>query len=397
MEKLIRRHRVLIEDTDLVFVRNTIKEIPWNRRLVGIKGSRGVGKTTLILQYIKQKYGTDPKALYVSLDDPWFFNHSLMDFTDDFVAMGGKHLFIDEVHKYANWAVEIKKIYDYHLGLKIVFTGSSLLEILNARADLSRRALVYTMQGLSFREFLEFRYQIKLKILSLDDILKNHESIALKIVRKVRPLMYFQEYLKTGYFPFYEDNEELYYKQINEIVNMIIELELPVLRKVEVSKIPKIKQLLSIISRSVPFKPNITAIAAKIGLSRKSLLEYIHALTDAEIIKNVHKDAFGISLLQKPEKIYLANTNYMFAQLYYEPNKGSIRETFFLNQLAFRHQLTYPLKGDFLVDDKYLFEIGGKNKGFQQIEDMKNAYIAADNMEIGVHNKIPLWMFGLMY
>jgi len=335
--------------------------------------------------------------LYVSLDDPYFYQHKLIDFADDFVSHGGKHLFLDEVHKYPDWAIEIKKIYDYHQHLKVVFTGSSLLEILNARADLSRRALVYNMHGLSFREFLQYRYNLDIQRLSLADVLINHIKIALKIRKNFKPLMYFDEYLKTGYFPFHESNDVLYFKRLEEIIYMIIEIELPVLRKVDASRIHKIKQLLFIISQSVPFKPNISALAKKINISRNSLLEYINGLSDAEILTRLLKDSFGISLLQKPEKIFLSNTNYMYAFMNIQPNIGNLRETFFLNQLIQNHSVTYPEKGDFLIDNKYLFEVGGKDKANKQIQGIENAYIAADNIEFGYGNKIPLWLFGFLY
>ena len=397
MIELVKRHIALVSNVKTEFQRSIASKLPWHEQLLGIKGSRGIGKTTLLLQYIKNKYGLNPEALYVSLDDPYFYNHTLLDLADNFVAQGGEHLFIDEVHKYKDWAVEIKKIYDYHPGLKVVFTGSSLLQILNARADLSRRALAYTMQGLSFREFLEFKYNIKSEPISFEDILKNHSEIALEIVKKYKPLKYFNEYLRVGYFPFYEGNEVFYYKRLSEIINMIIELEIPLLRKTDMSKVPKIKQLLAIISQSVPFKPNITALAKKIDISRNSLLEYIHGLSDAGIVKTVSKDAFGVSLLQKPNKLYLENTNYMFALQPVQANIGTLRETFFLNQLSENHTVTYPDAGDFFIDEKYLFEIGGKNKTRKQIAGIENTFTVSDNIEFGVGNKIPLWLFGFLY
>ncbi len=397
MIELVKRHATLINNVETGFQRSIASKLPWDERLLGIKGSRGIGKTTLLLQYIKKNYGLNPEALYVTLDDPYFYNHNLLDLADNFVARGGEHLFIDEVHKYSDWAVEIKNIYDYNPNLKVVFTGSSLLQILNARSDLSRRALAYTMQGLSFREFLQFRYNINIEPVSLEDILGNHTEIALKIGKKLKPLKYFGTYLKVGYFPFYDDNEVLYYKRLSEIINMIIELELPLLRKADMSKVPKIKQLLAVISQSVPFKPNITKLSNKIGISRNSLLEYIHGLSDASIVKTVLKDGYGVSLLQKPEKLYLENTNYMFTLQPDETNTGTLRETFFLNQLSENHTVTYPDTGDFLVDDKYLFEIGGKDKARKQIAGIENAFIVSDNIEFGVSNKIPLWLFGFLY
>ncbi len=397
MDNLRKRHKALVDNVDLRFEREIINDLPWSERLISIKGSRGIGKTTLLLQYIKKSYGESGDALYISLDDPYFFNTSLIEFADDFVSRGGKHLFIDEVHKYPNWAIDIKKIYDYNPSLRVVFTSSSLLEILNSKADLSRRVLSFTMQGLSFREFLEYKHNFKFDRVSLDAIVINHESLAFDISKKIKPLQYFKEYIQRGYFPFLQNNVILYHKQLSEIINMIIEMELPSLKKIDVSKIPKVKQLLSVISQSVPFKPNITTLASKIGISRNSLLEYIYALVDAKILMSVHKNNFGVSLLQKPEKLYIENTNYMYTLLSMDPDIGNIRETFFLNQLTQNHKVSYPKQGDFMIDDKYLFEIGGKNKNNKQIQGIENSYIAADDIEYGFENKIPLWLFGFLY
>lgn len=397
MDKIRKRHINLINETTLDFERYLINELPWDRRLIGIKGSRGIGKTTLILQYIKKHYQQSNKAIYVSLDDMYFAENTLLDFADDFVSKGGEHLFIDEVHKYSNWAVEIKNIYDYHPKLKVVFTGSSLLEILNARADLSRRALVFNMQGLSFREFLMFRHNIKLSSISFEDILSNHTEIALSISKKIKPLEYFEEYLKTGYFPFYEGNQNLYFKQLQEIINMILEIELPLLRNTDISIVNKIKQLLLIVSKSVPFKPNISSLSNKIQVTRKTIIDYINYLNDAGIFKVIHKDSFGVSLLQKPEKLYLDNTNFAYMLAQDIADIGNIRETFFLNQLSNKHSITYPNKGDFFVDDKFTFEIGGKSKTNKQIKDIENSYVVADNIEYGYDKTIPLWIFGFLY
>ncbi len=397
MEILRQRHKALINNVETRFKRDIINELPWGERLIGIKGARGIGKTTLLLQYIKDNYYNSNDAIYISLDDPYFFTNKLLNFADEFVAKGGKHLFIDEVHKYDNWAIEIKKIYDYNPELKVVFTGSSLLEIINSKADLSRRVLSYKMQGLSFREFLDFRYNISIEKLELTEILSNHENIAFDISKKIKPLKYFMEYLKAGYFPFSQDNTVLYHNRLNEIINLIIDIELPSLKKIEISKTHKIKLLLSIISQSVPFKPNISTLANKINISRNSLLEYIYALVEADILMSIHRDSFGVSLLQKPDKLFINNTNFMYSLVGAAVSVGSLRETFFLNQLLQKHKVTYPKQGDFLVDEKYLFEVGGKDKGRKQIMGIDNSYIVADDMEYGIGNKIPLWLFGFLY
>ena len=391
------RHVNLISQTDMGFERYLLHSLPWEQRLLGVKGARGVGKTTLFLQYIKKTYGISPQALYVSLDNLYFSAHTLSDLVEDFVNKGGEHLFVDEVHKYPNWSVELKNIYDNYPQLKVAFTGSSLLEILNARADLSRRALVFEMQGLSFREFLKFRHQIDLPPISLEEILENHTPIALDIQEKYKPLALFEEYLKVGYYPFYDSNTLFYYKQLQEVITMILEIELPLLRKTEASMLFKIKQLLYIISQSVPFKPNISALANKIQVTRKTVVDTLSYLQEAGILNMIYKDNFGVSLLQKPEKIYLENTNFAFALSSTEPNIGNIRETFFLNQIKQQHRVSYNEKVDFTVNETYWFEIGGKNKGKSQIVGLDNAYLVQDQIAIGAGNTIPLWLFGFLY
>jgi len=249
--------------------------IRWDARLVGIKGARGIGKTTLLLQYIKKNLPLDQSTLYVSLDNIWFAENSLSALTDNFVKRGGKFLFLDEVHKYPSWSQELKNIYDDYPQLKVVFTGSSLLEILNARADLSRRAVVYSMQGLSYREFLNFKLGLNLPIVTLNEILEKHSLLSRKIISKVKPLQYFSEYLKAGYYPFFQEIPELYFQRIEEVVNMTLEIELPLLRKVDVTYVSRLKQMLQIISESVPFIPNVTKLSERIGLNRNTFITYL--------------------------------------------------------------------------------------------------------------------------
>ena len=397
MEIVQKKHLNLINQTEFGFERYLLVKIPWGQRLIGIKGARGVGKTTIFLQYIKKTYGVSSKALYVSLDDLYFSENKLSDLVDTFVNKGGEHLFLDEVHKYPNWSIELKNIYDNYPKLKVAFTGSSLLEILNARADLSRRALVFELQGLSFREYLKFRHAIDLSPISLEELLVNHTQIALDINAKFKPLSFFESYLKIGYYPFYQENSVFYYKQLQEIINMILEIELPLLRKTEVQMIFKVKQLLYIISQSVPFKPNVSALANKIQVTRKTVMDTLVYLSDAGILNMIYKDQFGISLLQKPEKIYLENTIFAYALNATEPNIGNIRETFFLNQLLEHHRVTYHDLADFTVNEKYVFEIGGKNKTKSQIEGLENAYVVKDQIAFGIENTIPLWLFGMLY
>jgi predicted AAA+ superfamily ATPase len=397
MDELFEKSYKKIKETSLKFVRSKMNEIEWNARLIGIRGSRGIGKTTLLLQYMKQNLPTDNSSLYVSLDDMWFAEHKLWNTADMFVKRGGKLLMLDEVHKYPNWAQEIKNIYDDFSELKVVFTGSSLLEILNARADLSRRAIVYEMQGLSFREYLNITQNTDFPIFKLEDILQNQRELSDIILDKIKPLQFFDSYLRAGYYPFFKELPSMYYEKIEEVINMILEIELPLLRGVEIGYVYKIKQLLSIIASSVPFVPNTTKISERIGINRLTLLSYLYYLAETKLTKNIHKDISGINKLQKPEKIYLENPNLAYALCKKNANAGNIRETFFLNQLSYKHIVEYPNQGDFWVDKKYLFEIGGKSKTAEQIKNTKNSFIVSDNIEYGFSNKIPLWLFGFLY
>ena len=397
MESINERFLKKIDATSLTFVRSMIDRISWEARLIGIKGPRGVGKTTLLLQYIKKNLPIDHSTLYVSLDNIWFAQNNLVDLVDDFAKRGGKYLFLDEVHKYPNWSIEIKNIYDDFPELKVVFTGSSMLEILNARADLSRRAVIYHMQGLSFREYLAIKTGHEFPIISLEEIVENHVSISREVLQKVKPLAHFGAYLNHGYFPFFQEVPTLYHQRLEEVVNMTLEIELPLLRSVDISYVPKLKHLLHIISESVPFVPNVTKLAERIGINRNTLISYLFFLQEAHLTKNLYKDIKGITQMQKPEKIYLENTNFQFAFTPKNADVGNLRETFFINQVSHNHTVEYVKDGDFRIAGKYIFEIGGRNKTTEQIQGIKNSFIAADDIEYGNAKRIPLWLFGFMY
>lgn len=398
MEFLFEQFQQKLKHTSTDFVRSIMDEIHWDARLIGIKGARGIGKTTLLLQYIKLHLSNFlGQTLYVSLDDIWFNHHSLIELVRDFERQGGQYLFLDEVHKYSGWAQELKNIYDSYPNLKIVFTGSSLLEILNARADLSRRAVVYTMQGFSFREYIGVESRTLLTPLSLDQIIENHIEVTQQINDKIKPFQYFDSYLKHGYYPFYKEELDLYEMRLGEVVNMILEIELPLLRNVDMAYVTKVKQLLIIIAESVPFVPNVSKLSDKIGINRATLLSYLNYLDEIGLTYNLYKDAHGISKLQKPSKVYLENTNLIFLLARNNANIGNLRETFFSNQLSYRHSLGYTEIGDFLVDGQFTFEIGGKGKGHKQIKTVANSYVVADDILYGSQNKIPLWLFGFLY
>lgn len=379
------------------FIRNLEAQINWKARLICIRGARGTGKTTLMLQHIKKTFKNLEKVIYVSLDNLYFSDHSLLDFVDSFAKHGGRFLFLDEVHKYPDWSRTIKNIYDDYPELHVAFTGSSLLEILNARSDLSRRALVYNLQGLSFREYLKLTADADFPILTLDEILKKNEKLSADIVSKIKPFEFFDDYLKFGYYPYFLEGIDDYYTRLNETVNMILEVELPLLRKVEVAYIGKIKKLLSAIGKSAPFIPNTTELSSRIQIARQTLLQYFQYLEESKLIFQVFKKSRGLGNLEKPDKIFLENTNLMYLLGDIETNEGNVRETFAFNQLSHSHEVLFSEKSDFFVDKKFTFEIGGKNKKRKQIPDIPNSYILADDIEFGTDRRIPLWLLGFLY
>ena len=397
MESLMGTFAARYARTNTSFVRGLEKQIEWDYPLIGIRGARGVGKTTLLLQHIKLHHKMDGAVLYASADNIWFNAHSIYELATQFAQKGGRYLFLDEVHKYPNWNQELKNIYDDLPELHVVFTGSSLLEILNLRSDLSRRAVVYEMQGFSFREYLNWTQNLNLPVLDLSILVDNHIDAAMSILDKVKALAHFEDYLRHGYYPFYKEAPSLYYTRLAEVVNLVLEVELPLLRDVDPAYIPKIKQLLYIIAESVPFTPNIVKLSERIGMSRGALLSYLNALHESRITFSVQKDAQGISRLQKPDKLYLDNTNLSFALIGKSPEKGNLRETFFANQLRYAHRVELSPASDFIIDGKYTFEIGGQGKGKKQIAAIEDAYLVVDDTEYGSDHRVPLWLFGFLY
>jgi len=398
MEELKEIYRNRIKATPQKFTREAMNKVHWEARLVGIRGARGVGKTTLMLQHLKQLKIDLSDSLFTSLDNLYFTEHDLYHLAHDFVNHGGKYLYLDEVHKYKNWSQEIKNIYDDFPELHIAFTGSSLLSLKDGNADLSRRAVMYEMPGLSFREYIKLVHGISLPIVSLDDIIKHSDDISDEVTSKLKPLQVFSEYLQYGYYPFVTEGKDFYFQRLIEVANYIIEAEMPQLRRVETSMIPKIKQLLYIISQSAPFIPNITKLSERTGISRNAMLNYLQVLHESKLTTNTTKPNQGLSLLQKPDKIYIENTNLMYAMTGKQTNIGNVRETFFLNQLH-NSGATINISpiSDFIVNNSFTFEIGGPNKDSHQIKDIPYSYIAMDNIEYGTSKKLPLWQFGLMY
>ena len=396
METLRNKYLRLLNAVNFEFKRYLFNQINWNDRLIIITGQRGVGKTTLLLQYIKNEIEDFSKALYISLDDLYFTSHTLSDVVEDFVINGGRFLFIDEVHRYPYWSIEIKNIYDFYPDLKVVATGSSAIAILEGEADLSRRASQYHLHTLSLREYVLFIKGFDFKPIEFIDLLQNHEQLAIRINQEIRPIELFKDFLKFGSYPFSNSKDPLYYDKLRTIINLIIDNDITAVENITYETRIKIKKLLYLISTSVPFKPNITELSQKVGTSRDVLLRHLHLLSRAGIINLLTQSGTGTSIMQKPEKIYINNPTLMYA-LDERVDIGTLRETFFMSQVSANNKLNYPNSGDFIVNGKYLFEIGGKNKTFKQIAGNDNAFLVVDDIEYGLKTKIPLWLFGFLY
>lgn len=378
------------------FRRYLHNQINWGQRMIGIKGPRGAGKTTLMLQHLKYDLGMPANALYITADHTWFYNHTLLETANDWYKQGGKILFIDEVHKYANWSVELKNIYDGLPEMQVIFSASSALDIYRGEADLSRRVISYILAGLSFREFLLFTNGTALDTITIDEIIDDHKNISRKITDGFRPLPAFQRYLQVGYLPIIAEGEDSYLLKINQVINTIVETDLAYIAGYNTGTATKVKKLLGVIAESVPFKPNISALSRKLDLSRDSLYQYIYQLKDARLLNTLSSEGKGVSTLQKPDKIFLENTNLAFA-LKEKPEIGNIRETFILNQLMNAGMsVSSPTEGDFTVNGLTI-EVGGKNKNASQVKHLENYLIAADDIEIGNGNKVPIWLFGFLY
>ena len=410
IEDLFRLSQNFIRINKKEYVRYFLKKNPLKNRFSIIVGQRGVGKTTAMIQHVISSYRNDiftNKALYIQADHFLVGSLSLYEIAEQFYNLGGEMICFDEIHKYPNWSAELKSIYDTFPKLTIVASGSSALEIYRGSRDLSRRAVVLRMFGMSFREFIEFELGIDLKSSGLDDITRNHQRIADSIITSVekkgkKVLALFKSYLEHGYYPYFREykNRELFYLTLEQNVHTTLESDLiAIYPSLSGNSVKKIKKLLTIIASSVPFTPDLKKLKSMLDVGdERTLKTYIRYLEDAGIILTVSKGGRGLRQLEKPEKIYLNNTNLIYAISAGMPAEiGNMRETFFLNVTGAFHKVSSPAHGDFLVDGKYVFEIGGKNKDFSQIRDVKKSFLAIDNIEIGIGNKIPLWVFGFLY
>ena len=405
MEALIDTYRNRFAQTNTDFVRYLMPQVNWDNRLFAVVGARGTGKTTMMLQYIKQNLDF-AKAFYMSLDDLFFTTNRLVDVVRTLWQEGVTHFFIDEVHKYPyeTWAQELKNIYDAYPDVRVVFSGSSILDIYKGNADLSRRAIQYELFGLSFREFLAFEGVKNVSAIGLDDLLKNHVAIAADIIKDIKILPLFRQYLQSGYFPYYKEDAKTYSTRLLNTVSAVIETDLPAVENIEFASAQKLKRLLTIISTMTPFSPNMTELGNQVEIQRSNLPKSLVLLERARLLGLLRSVEKSPNDLTKPSKIFLDNPNIAFALGNNNPNTGNLRETFFHNQLKVVGKVNSTAKGDFLVDEKYVFEVGGtstslsdRSKKFSQIADLPHSYLAIDDAEMGFGSKIPLWLFGFLY
>jgi predicted AAA+ superfamily ATPase len=397
MEFLSLIHQQYLKNLKFSFKRDLLDQIDWTNRMIGITGARGVGKTTLLLQYIKQTFRFSEDVLYITMDHIQLSGVSLLDVAAFHLGNGGTHLFIDEIHKSKSWSGELKTIYDLYPGLHVIFTSSSILEIYKGQADLSRRAILYDMEGLSFREYLQIETGIKLEILNIKEIISQNIEISHEILNKgIKPLKQFKNYLKYGYYPFYLENLSAYPIKLLNIINLTLEVDLVSIKNVDPVSIPKIKKLINILANSVPFQPNVSKLARSIEITRNTLLLYFQYLAQAKILNLLQEKGSTYSHITKPEKVLLHNPNLMACLQQNNLNSGSIRETFFVNSISPLHLVNTSIKGDFVVDDTYVFEVGGASKTNKQISGLPDSFLAVDDIEIGSRNKIPLWLFGFL-
>ena len=396
LQPLYDNYHRKIAKIDLRFKRYLYPQINWKARMIGIKGPRGVGKTTMLLQHILENYEDIDQTLYASLDDLWFASHTLVELVDWAYRHGIMRLYLDEVHRYDQWSINLKNIYDNYPDMSIVYTSSSLLVMDNAKVDLSRRQTVYTLYGMSFREFLVFENALNIEPIPLNELIRHHVRHAMAVTSAVKVAPLFEAYLRHGYYPFYRESIEDFPSRLRETVSVVIDSDLPSVENVSFETLQKVKRLLMIICEQVPFEPNMSKLWKQLDTNNELGLRMLYALDKAQILGLLTSKTKSYKHLYKPDKIYLGNPNLMHV-LCPRLDKGNERETFFYSQLRVANEVEYPKKGDFLVNDKYLFEVGGSGKTFDQIADVPDSFLATDDTEVGHGNRIPLWMFGLLY
>jgi predicted AAA+ superfamily ATPase len=401
MELLMQHQASLLSKVEPGFTRYLFDALPWQERFLGIKGLRGVGKTTMLLQHLKFHLHGKSEHLYVTLDHPYFYNHTLFELAQAFYKLGGKTLLVDEVHKLPNWSRELKIIYDGMPDLQVVFTASSALDIYRGESDLSRRVLSYTLGGLSFREYLQLFHGVSFPAIPLNELLTEHSAWASDIMKQIKPLALFKTYLVRGYFPFgHGQTDESFEARLLQTIEVVMNEDLAFVEGYSADHIYKIKKLLGVLAETTPFTVNIASMANKLGIGRNTVTQYLHAMAKAGILNFLNREGKGFSQMQKPDKLFPENTNFSHA-LRYQPDKGTVGETFLVNQLKNAgFALSLPDQGDILVHQKQgaiVLEIGGKDKKGKQVDAVPNSYIVADDIESGYLKKIPLYLFGFLY
>ncbi len=391
MEFFQNTHKSLLESTHFTLKRELAKSINWSDRLICIKGFRGVGKTTFLLDYLKQEFPGDNSVLYVNLNNFYFTKRSIISFADEFVKRGGKVLLLDQIQKYPNWSKELRQCYDQLPGLTVVFTSSPVLRIAENNIDLQGIAQVYHLEGLSFREYLNNATNSNFRVYKFEEILKDHVKIAGEIVAKVRPLAYFNDYLRHGYFPYFIGDPNFYTNRLLKHINLALEIDVPYINQIELKYLSKLRKLLHIIASESPFTPNVSKLATAVETSRATIMNYLRYLKNARLIQLLYANG-GEDEMKKPDRVYMHNTNLLYAIAPDNTDKLNLQHTFFYNQVGYILQVNSTAKSDFLVDNQYHFILGGQNT-----DPKRNTIVAADMLEIGIKNKIPLWLFGFLY
>lgn len=400
LEKIFSIHTNTVKDIPMSFRRYVFRDIDWMANHICITGARGVGKTTMLLQYYHEKFADVEKCLYISADNIEVSALGLLTLASHYFALGGEALIIDEIHKYPHWQIELKNIIDTFRNKKIIISGSSSLDLQKGKADLSRRLVYYDLKGLSFREYLELKEGVQFQTLSIEDILHTHVKRAQQITAKIPILKIFKKYLVQGYYPFFLEGEATYLQKISNIIEKVIYEDIATNGNIKQSNLVVLKKILWVIATSVPFTTNIEKMSRELGISKQYVYHYLEYLEKANMINSMRIDARGFTLARKPAKLFIENTNLLHAiagTLRSEAERGTLRETFFVNQLKGQEKISMSEQGDCVVKSKYIVEIGGKNKDFSQIAGIKNAFVAADDIEIGIGNKIPLYLFGFLY
>lgn len=396
MNELLEISRHKISTVNLDFQRYLAYQIDWSNRLICVKGARGTGKTTLLLQWLRQQNRPSTEIAYFSLDELYFTTHGLLETIRHFYQQGGKTVVLDEVHKYPTWAREIKNLYDRYADLQIVFTGSSIIEIARQEADLSRRALMYELWGLSYREYLEFYHNIKIRPFAVSELLKG-AVMSNMLPLGFKPLAHLDHYFRYGYYPFFKEDETGYHQRLRQLCRTMVEYDMAEIKGFDIRHAKKMLQLLYVIAQQVPFKPNINSLAEKTQIHRNSINHYLYFLHEARLLHLLYAERQSVATLQKPEKVYLNNTNLLYALSEEHPSRGTVREVFCYAQLRIKHKVSQAGTTDFLVDDRYYFEVGGKSKKQKQIASLPSAWLIKDDLEWAVGNTLPLWQLGLLY